>query len=126
MTHRTPDRAARGRLGEALAAWFLTRRGYHVVERNARLGRWEIDLVVERGEWLVFVEVKYRGGRSWGGAGRALGGPQRQRLARAAALYAARHEGRGLRFDAVTVEEDERRLVLEHHTDVLGAAGDLR
>ena len=34
-------------------------------ERNLRLGRFEIDLVVERRGTLVFVEVKTRSGTAW-------------------------------------------------------------
>ncbi len=120
-------RQARGRLGEALAAWFLERRGYRIVERNARLGRFEIDLVIERGAWLVFVEVKYRSAGAWDGAARALRPDQRRRLAAAAAGYAARRAGgRATRFDVVTVQETSESLTVEHHRDALSGEGDLR
>lgn len=32
--------------------------GYHVLERNVRVGRWEIDIVAQQGDTLVFLEVK--------------------------------------------------------------------
>jgi putative endonuclease len=120
------DRRATGALGERLAEWFLTRRGYRVVERNVRVGRFEVDLVVERGALVVFVEVKMRGAAAWGGASRALGGAQRVRLATAATAYAARFPDRDIRFDIVTVEESEDHLVVEHFTDAMGAGGALR
>ncbi len=49
-----------GRLGEAVAAEFLLKKGYRIVDRNfsCRLG--EIDLIAEQAEYLVFVEVKSR------------------------------------------------------------------
>jgi putative endonuclease len=116
-----------GRFGERLAAWFLERRGYRVRERNARVGRFEVDLVVERGAWLVFVEVKRRGGSAWTPAASVLGAAQRRRLAAAAEGYAAhQRRARPVRFDVVTVDEDERRLVVEHHPDCFGAGGALR
>lgn len=116
-----------GRLGEALAAWFLERRGYRVRERNLRIGRFEIDLVAERGSRLVFVEVKFRRGSSWGDAAGALAPSQRARLAAAAEAYAARRGERcGVRFDVVVIEESAVRLVIEHLPDAFGLGGDLR
>ncbi len=116
-----------GRLGERLAAWFLERRGYRVRERNVRIGRFEVDLIVERGEWLVFVEVKRRSGAAWAAAADVLGAAQRRRLAAAAEGYATRAGSlRPIRFDVVTVDEDERRLTIEHHPDCFGAGGELR
>src|SRR5215831_377817 len=99
------DRRATGAAGERLAEWFLARRGYRTLERNARVGRFEVDLVMEKGAWVVLVEVKTRGVSSWGGAVRALGAAQRLRLAQAAEAFATRFPGRELRFDVITVQE---------------------
>lgn len=44
--------------GESIAARFLQRRGATVLDRNVRIGRDEIDLVVRLGETRVAVEVK--------------------------------------------------------------------
>jgi putative endonuclease len=117
------DRRATGTAGERLAEWFLARRGYRTLERNARVGRFEVDLVVEKDGAVVLVEVKTRGASSWGGAVRALGAAQRVRLAQAASAYAARFPGCDLRFDVVTVEESAERLVIEHLPDAFGAGG---
>lgn len=46
--------------GENAAAEFLVEKGYEIVARNYRYGRAEIDLIVKKGNWLVFVEVKTR------------------------------------------------------------------
>jgi putative endonuclease len=120
------DRRATGTAGERLAEWFLVRRGYRTLERNARVGRFEVDLVMEKGECIVLVEVKMRGASSWGGALRALGGAQRGRLAQAAEAYGARFPARSLRLDVVTVEEGPERLLIEHIRDAFGAGGALR
>ena len=117
------DRRAIGTSGERLAEWFLARRGYRTLERNARVGRSEVDLVMEKDGAVVLVEVKTRAASSWGGAARALGGAQRTRLAAAAVAYAARFPERELRFDVVTVEESAERLVIEHLTDAFGEGG---
>lgn len=47
-----------GFIGEELAARFLSRNGYRLLQKNFRKKRGEIDLVVEKEGCLVFVEVK--------------------------------------------------------------------
>ena len=47
-----------GRAGESVAAGFLERRGATILDRNVRVGRDEIDLLVDIGGEHVAVEVK--------------------------------------------------------------------
>ncbi len=47
-----------GQAGEDRAARYLQHRGYRILGRNIRLGRGELDMIVQRDELLVFVEVK--------------------------------------------------------------------
>jgi putative endonuclease len=121
-------RQRHGRRGERLASWFLEQRGYRVRERNLPLGRFEIDLVVRKGDWPVFVEVKTRSGSAWERAGASLRAAQRRRLAAAASAYAARERPRQarVRFDVISIDEDQHSLVIEHHLDALGSRGELR
>ena len=53
-----------GHFAETKAALFLRLKGYRVVERNFKpprgTGAGEIDLIVKKGNVLVFVEVKLR------------------------------------------------------------------
>ncbi len=53
-------RRDRGRQAEELARRHLERNGLALVERNARAGRGEIDLVMRGDDTLVFVEVRAR------------------------------------------------------------------
>lgn len=57
---RTGNRQQRGRQAETLACRHLERSGLALLERNARAGRGEIDLVMRKGDMLVFVEVRAR------------------------------------------------------------------
>jgi putative endonuclease len=128
QTHGRDPRHALGRRGEELAAEYLRRGGYSVLERNARTRYGEIDLVVRNRRALVFVEVKTRGiGRSQGAPGEdqaplaGLGMRQRARLRRLAAAWLAdgqrsRPFAETVRFDAIGVvlDADGRLREVEH------------
>ena len=58
MSHKQAER--RGRIGEALAAFWLRLQGWSVVARRVRTPVGEIDLVARRGRTTLFVEVKTR------------------------------------------------------------------
>jgi putative endonuclease len=118
---------ALGRRGEELACEHLERRGFRIVERNARTRAGEIDIVAFDGSTLVFAEVKSRrapsGGAAAAGAGPLEGlGPRQQAHLRQLAAAWLRRGARGfpyartLRLDAVGVTMDAggRLLRLEH------------
>jgi putative endonuclease len=54
----TDDRQAMGRRGEDLAAAYLERHGWRILERNHRTREGEIDLIATRHGTLAFCEVK--------------------------------------------------------------------
>ena len=45
-----------GRSGETLAAGWVEKQGYKVIERNWRTGHLEIDLIARKGNTLYFIE----------------------------------------------------------------------
>lgn len=51
---------ATGSKGEEIAATYLVKNGYSVVERNWRFRHWEVDIIAFRGRLLHFLEVKTR------------------------------------------------------------------
>ena len=52
--------------GERRALVHYRLRGYRLVAANARVGRYELDLILRRGRRLVVVEVKEKGGPAFG------------------------------------------------------------
>lgn len=69
-----------GLWAERLTFWLLWMRGFELVAWRERVGRWELDLLVARGDELRLVEVKARRRGAWVGADLALGPDQRLRL----------------------------------------------
>jgi putative endonuclease len=92
--------------GEDLACAWLERHGYRIVERNWRCRSGEVDVVARLGKVTVFVEVKERRNAAHGLGIEAVTWSKRQRLIRAARLYAAAKglTETDLRFDVVSVD----------------------
>lgn len=55
-----------GKLGEQLAGEYLTERGYSILHRNWRYGRYELDIIALKDGVLHFVEVKTRASNVYG------------------------------------------------------------
>ena len=96
---------AQGKAAEDAAAAYLARQGLRLVARNWRCKGGELDLVMQDGAVLVFVEVRERRDARFGGAGASITAAKQARLIHAARLYLA---GLGrpppCRFDAVLIE----------------------
>ncbi len=101
-----------GDRGEQLAAAYLERRGYTILERNYRFERAEVDLVCfqpaeryEAGGELVFAEVKTRSGLGYGRPEEAVTDEKKRHLIRAARAYLYEHklEGAPCRFDVISI-----------------------
>jgi putative endonuclease len=94
-----------GSAAEALAAQFLQSRGLTIIARNYRCRGGEIDLIARDGPSLVFVEVRLRRDKAFGGAAASITAKKRRRLGFAARHYLGRL-GREppCRFDAILLD----------------------
>jgi putative endonuclease len=105
-----PDPRRRlGTLGEQAAAEFYERRGATVVDRNWRIARGELDLVVREGRALVFVEVKTRRSHRFGLPVEAITPAKAARLRRLAGAWLQAHpdtRAASLRLDIASVTFD--------------------
>ncbi len=98
---------AAGAAGEAIGADFLAAQGLRIVERNFRVKGGEIDLVCRDSAGVVFVEVRLRNGRGWGGAAASITAAKQARLILAARHWLARHGQQACRFDCVLIQDGE-------------------
>ena len=115
---RLESRLARGRAAEQAALEFLESRGYRLVDRNVRRGRWEIDLIVRAGETLVFVEVRSRSNQRFGSAAETVGRRKQRHLVNAAELWLRGHpQGGPIRFDVIDVDTGHARSRCRHFVD---------
>ena len=94
-----------GRKAESLAAAFLQAKGMTIVEKNFRAKVGEIDIVAKDKDEIIFVEVRARASRDFGGAAASVGGAKRRKLIRAARLWLqARGWDGACRFDVVALD----------------------
>ncbi len=110
-----------GRFAEDLSAWYFRLKGYEVLARNWRTRFGEIDLIVRKGESVIFVEVKARRTRTKGPPEEALTPSKRKRLYRLAEAYLAAHplSARAFRFDLIAVDFSGKVPQLKHYRGVI-------
>jgi putative endonuclease len=104
---RTAQQVA-GEAGEDHALRWLQARGLDLVERNFRCKAGEIDLILREGQTLVFVEVRQRADRRFGGAAASVTVAKQRRLLLTAQFYLQRlRTTPPCRFDVVAIEGGE-------------------
>ncbi|MBO4981969.1 MAG: YraN family protein [Lachnospiraceae bacterium] len=99
---------------EKLAAEYLEAQGMIILERNFRGRRGEIDLVGREGNYLVFVEVKYRSNTRMGAAMEAVDYRKQRQICRVADYYRYLHRlgsSTMIRYDVVAIQGEEIRWV---------------
>lgn len=102
---RTAQQVA-GLAGEDQALAYLQQQGLQLLERNFRCKGGEIDLIMQDGKVLVFVEVRVRSDGKFGGAAASVGSAKQKRLIIAAQVYLQRHTmPPPCRFDVIAFDD---------------------
>ncbi|MBQ5954139.1 MAG: YraN family protein [Lachnospiraceae bacterium] len=98
-----------GRYEEAAALW-LQKKGCRLLEKNFRIRSGEIDLIMEDGSTIVFVEVKFRGGKGYGSGEEHVGRRKQERIIRVARFFLLRYglSDRYCRFDVISIDGQGR------------------
>lgn len=103
-----PPRTAKqvaGQAGEDVALRFLLSQGMSLVERNFRCRGGEIDLIMSHANTLVFVEVRKRGSRRYGGAAASITSHKQARLILAGQVFLQRYRmPPACRFDVIAID----------------------
>lgn len=97
-----------GDFGENIAAAYLQKKGYYVVERNYRCRYGEIDIIARDGQYIVFVEVKTRSTDSLGRPSEWVDKRKQKKLLTTAYMYLEENEtDLQPRFDVIEVVYDK-------------------
>jgi len=99
------NRNNRGFAAEALAETFLQNHGLSLVSKNYHCSFGEIDLIMQEGTVLVFVEVRLRSHSTFGSAASSIHYKKQQKLILAAQHYLQQHGEQACRFDAIVMSD---------------------
>jgi putative endonuclease len=102
----TKERLSLGKKGEDLAIAQLRVLKYKILERNYKCALGEIDIIAREKDTLVFVEVKTRTTRDFGGPAAAVNERKQRQLSKVALTYLNQKKITEMpaRFDVVAVE----------------------
>ncbi|PIT93465.1 YraN family protein [Candidatus Falkowbacteria bacterium CG10_big_fil_rev_8_21_14_0_10_43_11] len=112
-----------GAFGEKIAADFLTRHGYKILDTNVKNSYQELDIVAEQGDWLVFAEVKTRLSQAYGDGAEAMSQKKQRALKYAISKYIAakklwQKEPRG-DLILVAINKYKKTAKIKHFKDIL-------
>lgn len=104
----SPHKQRLGKIGENLAAVYLRKHGYRILERNFKKRYGELDLIALSGTVLVFIEVKTRIGSSFGRPEEAVTPWKLREVVQTAQFYKSLHPELpdALRVDVIGIELD--------------------
>ena len=113
------DKIKTGNKGEKLAAEFLEKKGWEVIAKNWRFKRAEIDLIIRRNDWIIFVEVKTRSSNAFGEPEEFVDDIKYRNMFDAAEEYVYANDWHGhIRFDIVSVKLGYETII-EHFEDAI-------
>jgi len=104
-----------GFYGQDIAQKYLVGKGMDLLETNFRSRQGEIDLIMQDGEYTVFVEVKYRRSLKYGLPREAIGTSKQKKILQAAKYYIyLKASEQDYRFDVVEVLETGNGIQVNH------------
>jgi putative endonuclease len=111
-----------GRQGEEIVALYLAEKGYKIVQRNWRCPLGELDLVMEDGQTLVFVEVRTRRSQRFGSAEESVTPAKQSRLIELAQTYLqeTNRSAQSWRIDVATVQLGAGLPQVNHIENAIG------
>lgn len=101
---------------EEKAESYLRENGYRVLEKNFSYRGGEIDIIAQKGNYLCFIEVKYRSSNAYGTPLEAVDLRKQNTIKRTALYYFMKHhlnDGVPCRFDVIAFE-GEKLIHLEN------------
>jgi len=101
-----------GRESEQRAKFFLEAKGYIILETNWRHLKLEIDLIAQKGDTIVFVEVKFRKNDEYGEPELFVNRKKQNFIIKAANAYIQLHDIQyESRFDIVALSRKRNEII---------------
>ncbi len=107
-----------GELGEEMALAHLEKTGYTIVQKNYYFQKAEIDLIAQKGDVMVCVEVKTRSTSEFGDPQDFVDAKKIKLLVKAMNHYVESNDlDVEVRFDVIAIIHNQYQTKLEHFED---------
>ncbi len=107
-----------GKKGEQLAVDLLIKKGYDVLEKNYRYQKAEVDIIAQKRDVIVVVEVKTRSTPEFGNPQDFVKPKQIQQLVKAIDHYILENDlDVEVRFDIIAIIKNKAGTRIEHLED---------
>jgi len=103
----SPSTREKGNAGEDKACRWLEENGYRIIDRNYRIREGEIDIIAEKDDFLVFVEVKSLPHGNPEILAGELGKIKQQKIIKTSKSYILNHRqynDRYIRYDVIAID----------------------
>lgn len=116
LVRMTNARYEFGLLGERIAARWMMKEGWRLLEHRYRDGHRDIDLIMQRHDEIAFVEVKARRAGTFGSPLEAVHERKQRELVKAARSWirSVSHFGHNYRFDVIGVLVTGQNVRIRH------------
>ena len=109
------EKQATGKFGEDFAVDYLISNGYNILDTNWRFGQLEIDIVAQKGDFIIFCEVKTRKNANFGSPENFVTPLKQRNIIRAAHHYiSAKNISLEARFDIIAITQTKEAPTLNH------------
>lgn len=107
-----------GKEGERMAVDFLQKSGYNILEKNYRFQKNEVDIIAQKDNLLVAVEVKTRSTPEFGDPHEFVRPKQIQSLVKVVDHFIVENDlDLEVRFDIIAIVKNKRGIRIEHLED---------
>lgn len=117
------NKRTKGKEGEDIAANFLRKHGYQIVEQNYQFGHGEIDIIAKEDNEYVFVEVKTRKSLEYGLPEFAITKTKINQIKKVALAYLIENnlDNQTARIDAITILlQKDIEPIINHYKNITG------
>lgn len=101
----------KGQAAENFAAEYLKAKGLKLISANYRSRFGEIDLIMQDGQSLVFIEVRLRKSKFFGGTEASITTSKQHKIITTAAYYLQQHGDQACRFDVILMDKVDARHI---------------
>ena len=107
-----------GNYGEKLAADFLVQKNYQLLEKNYKFLKKEIDIIAQKDNLLIFVEVKFRKNTKFGNPEESVNFKKQKNIKKVAENYIfLKNWQQNIRFDIIAITYKNKIIEIQHFED---------